>query len=103
MKKTLLIAGVMAIVALSAVTAHAADEAAAKAACTAADEARKMAAELKFEWTTTQPLIAKGMEAASKGDFAHAVKLCDEARMQGEAAVAQAKQQADAWRAAVVK
>ena len=65
--------------------------------------ARKMAAELKFEWTTTQPLIAKGMEAASKGEYAHAVKLCDEARMQGEAAVAQAKNQADAWRAAVVK
>jgi hypothetical protein len=43
------------------------------------------------------------MEAASKGEYAHAVKLCDEAMMQGEAAVAQAKNQADAWRAAVVK
>ena len=102
MKKTLLIAGVLAMAGLGAAPAQAADEAAAKASCTAAEEARKMAAELKFEWTTTQPLIAKGMEAASKGEYAHAVKLCDEARMQGEAAVAQAKNQADAWRAAVV-
>jgi multidrug resistance efflux pump len=103
MKKTLLIAGVLAVSGLSAGAAQAADEAAAKASCTAAEEARKMAAELKFEWNTTQPLIAKGMEAASKGEYAHAVKLCDTAKMQGEAAVAQAKQQAEAYKAAVIK
>ncbi len=103
MKKILLIAGVLAFAGLNAGAAQAADEAAAKASCAAAEEARKMAAELKFEWNTTQPLIAQGMEAASKGEYAHAVKLCETAKMQGEAAVAQAKQQSDTYKAAVVK
>lgn len=112
MRKTILIAGVLTLAGLQSGPAHAAGEgilqnvkamASYKASCASAEEARKMAAEFKYEWNTTAPLIAKAEEAASAGDFAKAVKLCDKARFQGEAAVAQAKQQADAWRAAVVK
>lgn len=103
MRKTLLIAGVCTIAGLTAGLAHAADEADAKAACAAAEEARQAAAELKFEWNTTQPLIAKGMEAVAAGNFDQAVSFCNEAEFQGEAAVAQANAQADLWREAVVK
>jgi hypothetical protein len=103
MNKKLLIAGVFALAGLYAGMAQAADETAYKTACAAAEEARKMAAEMKFEWTTIEPLIAKAGDAAAAGDFAKAVKLCDTARFQGEAAVAQAKREADDWRAAVIK
>ncbi len=103
MSKKFLIAGALVVAGLQAGLAQAADEAAYKAACDAAGEARKMAAELKYEWTTLAPLIEKAGEAAATGDFAKAVSLCNEAKAQGEAAVAQAKQQADAWRSAVVK
>jgi len=103
MRKTILIAGALAIAGLHTGLAQAADAAAYKAACDAAEEARKMSAELKYEWTTLAPLIEKAGEAAATGDYAKAVSLCNEAEAQGEAAVAQAKQQADAWRSAVVK
>lgn len=103
MTKQILIASVALMAVLSAAPARAADEASYTAACAAAEEARKMAAELHYEWNTVAPLIGKAGAAAKAGDFAKAIKLCDEARLQSEASVAQAKQQADAWRAAVVK
>jgi len=103
MTKQILIAGAALLVALSVAPAQAANEAGYTASCAAAEEARKMAAELHYEWNTVAPLIAKAGAAAKGGDFAKAVKLCDEARLQSEASVAQAKKQADAWRAAVVK
>ena len=90
MKNQRLIAGLTMLTTLWATTALAADQQAYMKACAAAEEARKMAAELKFEWNTV-------------GDYGKAVKLCEEARLQGEASVAQAKHEADAWRAAVVK
>jgi hypothetical protein len=103
MKNQRLIAGLAMLAALWATTALAADQQAYMKACAAAEEARKMAVELKFEWNTIEPLIAKAGEAASAGDYDKAVKLCEEARRHGEASVAQAKHEADAWRAAVVK
>lgn len=103
MKKTILIAGALAIAGLQAGVAQAADEAAYTAACASAEEARKMAAELKFEWNTIGPLMEKAKKAAADGDFAKAVKLCDTARKHGELGVAQAKEQGEAWKAAVVK
>lgn len=103
MSKKFLIAAALAVAGLQAGAAQAADEAAYKAACDAAEQARKMSAELKYEWTTTEGLIEKAGEAAKAGDFAKAVSLCDEAKAEGEAAVFQAKQQADVWRSAVVK
>ena len=103
MRKTILIAGALVVAGMQAGLAQAADEAAYKASCAAAEEARQMAAELKYEWTTLKPLIEKAGEAAAAGDFAKAVSLCDEAKAQGEAAVFQARQQADGWRSAVVQ
>jgi hypothetical protein len=103
MSKKYLIAGVLLVAGLQTGLAQAADQAAYKAACNAAEEARKMSAELKYEWNTLQPLIDKANEAAKAGDFAKAVSLCNEAKLQGEAAVFQARQQADEWRSAVVK
>jgi len=103
MNKQRLIAGALVLGAFFAGSVQAADEAAYAKSCAAADEARKMAAELRFEWNTVGPMIAKANDAAKAGDFGKAVKLCDEARKQSEASVAQARKQADAWRAAVVK
>lgn len=103
MRKKILFAGVLVAAGMQAGLAHAADEAAYKAACAAAEEARQMSAELKYEWNTLKPLIEKAGEAATAGDFAKAVSLCDEAKAQGEAAVFQAKQQAENWRSAVVQ
>ncbi|MGB5621584.1 MAG: hypothetical protein WBN65_03740 [Gammaproteobacteria bacterium] len=103
MTKKIFIAGAALLVALSAATAQAADENGYTKSCAAAEEARKMSAELHYEWNTVAPLIAKAGDAAKAGDFAKAVKLCDQARLHSEASIAQARQQADAWRAAVVK
>ncbi len=103
MHKKYVIAGALILAGFQAGLAQAADEAAYKAACDAAEEARKMSAELKYEWNTVAPLIEKAGAAATAGDFGKAVSLCDEARLQSEAAVAQARQQADDWRSAVVK
>jgi hypothetical protein len=103
MTKKFLIAGALIVAGMQAGVAQAADDAAYKAACDAAEEARKMSAELKYEWNTVAPLIEKAGEAAAAGDFAKAVSLCDLAKAEGEASIAQAKQQADAWRSAVIK
>jgi hypothetical protein len=103
MKNQRLIAGLTLLASLWAGAALAADEQAYTKACAAAEEARTMAAELNYEWNTVAPLIAKAGESASAGDYGKAVKLCNEARHQSEASIAQAKHEADAWRAAVVK
>lgn len=103
MKHQLTIAGVAILVGLSSGTALAADEQAYKSACAAAEEARKISAELRYEWNTVAPLMAKANDAAAAGEFDKAAKLCEEARLQSEAAIAQAKKQADVWKAAVVR
>jgi hypothetical protein len=45
--------------------------------------------------------MKKADEAAAAGEYDKAVKLCDQARLHGEAAIAQAKTQAVMWKAAV--
>ena len=100
MKHSTQIVGIALLVGLSA-TAMAADKKAYESACAAAEEARKTSAEMRYEWNTIAPLMAKADEAAAAGDYDKAVKLCDEARLHGEAAIAQAKKQADMWKAAV--
>ena len=91
------------LTALLGMPSQAADEAGYKAACEAAEAARKAAAEVLYEWTTTAPLIKKADEAAADGNHDKAVKLCDEARQQGDLAVAQARREAEDWKAQVVK
>ena len=103
MKQKITIAGAVMLIGLSWSTSMAADAKAYEAACAAADEARKTSAELKYEWNTIEPLMEKAKAAADEGNFDKAVKLCDEARLHGEQAIAQAKEQADVWKAAVVR
>jgi hypothetical protein len=92
-----------ALTALLAMPSLAADEAEYKAACEAAEASRKAAAEARYEWNTTAPLIQKAGEAAAGGDYDKATKLCDEARQQGELALAQAKREAEDWKSQVVR
>lgn len=89
----------IALAGVVAMPAQAADEAAYKAACDAAEASRKAAAEARYEWNTTVKLINKAGEAAAGGDFAKAVKLCGEAQKQGELALAQAKRESTDWKA----
>ena len=96
-------AAATAFAALLAMPALAADEAGYKAACEAAEAARKAAAEAKYEWNTTAPLIKKADAAAADSDFSKAIKLCEEARQQGELALAQAKREAEDWKSEVVR
>lgn len=88
-----------ALAVLIATPAQAADEAAYKAACEAAEASRQAAAEARYEWNTTAKLIKKAGESAAGGDFDKAVKLCGEAQKQGELAVAQAKRESEDWKA----
>lgn len=79
------------------------DEQSFNAAYEAAESARKKAASMKYEWRDTAKMLEQAKETASKGDYAAAQKLADKARMQSENAIAQAKEQEQAWQAAVVK
>ncbi|MGB5512522.1 MAG: hypothetical protein WBM87_12490 [Woeseiaceae bacterium] len=94
---------VTALTALLAIPAQAADEAGYKAACEAAEAARKAAADARYEWNTTAPLLEKADAAAAGGDYDKAAKLCNEARQQGELALAQSRREAEDWKSQVVK
>lgn len=83
--------------------AAAADEKSFNAAYQAAESARKEAASMKHEWRDTAKMLKQAKETAAKGDYAAAEKIADKARMQSENAIAQAKEQEQAWQAAVVK
>jgi hypothetical protein len=58
---------------------------------------------MSYEWRDTGKMLKKAKEAADKGDYASANKLAMKAEMQGKMAVAQAKEQEQAWMDAVVK
>ena len=79
-----------------------ASKADAEAAIAAAEKARAAAAEMHYEWTTTGPLIDQAKAALEAGTYDEAVTLAGQARMQGEEAVAQAKNQHETWKSAVV-
>lgn len=81
----------------------AADEKSFNAAYEAAESARKAAASMKYEWRDTAKMLKKAKETAAKGDYDAAEKLANKARMQGEMALAQAKEQERIWQSAVVK
>ncbi len=80
-----------------------ADEQSFDASYQAAEAARKKAASMDFEWRDTGKMLKKAKEAAAKGDYETAEKLAKTAEMQGKMAQAQAKEQEQAWQAAVVK
>ncbi len=96
---SLCMVAIMTIPALSI----AADKDGAATACEVAENARKAAAAVKMEWTTTGKLIKAGNKAIEKGDFASALEFCQKAKFQGDTAVDQASREAAAWRARVPK
>ena len=104
MLKTAACAGaIVAMAGAFAPSAVAADAASFKAAYEAADAARKKAGSVGFEWRDTRKILKSAQKAAEKGDYAKAEKLAAKAKHQGEAAYAQAMQQEEGWKAAVVR
>jgi len=68
-----------------------------------AEAARRLAAEHRAEWLQTAELIEKARNSAALGDYEKAMALAEEARQQGELAVAQARREAEAWQQRVVR
>ncbi len=81
----------------------ASSEADAKAALAAAQAAEQQAAALKNRWTTTEQALAAAKKAAAANDFDAAVKQAQQAEALAKASIAQAKEQQDAWKAAVIR
>ena len=75
----------------------------AESAIAAAEAARAAAAEAKYEWTTTGPLIDEAKAALEAGKHADAVALANKAKMQGDAAVSQARREHEGWKQSVVR
>ena len=77
--------------------AGSADAASAKAAIAAAEAAVKKAAKVGGEWRDSKKkFIKKAKAAASKKDYAKAIKLANKAKFEGEAGYAQAMAEKDA-------
>ena len=68
-----------------------------------ADNLRLKAAELDYEWINTEDLLQQSKKAFADGDGDKAMQLVKEARQQAELAIQQAKTEATAWKARVVK
>lgn len=101
MKKTLLLGAL--VFALSGCastggnTAMSGDAAAATAAIEAAEAAIKKSASVEGEWRDASSKILKhAKDAASKGDYAEAIKQAKKAQSQGEMGYQQAMDQKDA-------
>jgi lysozyme family protein len=94
--------GLVWLAAVSAAPA-ASTEADFNAALAAAQAAEKDAGALKNQWTTTEQVLAAAKKAAAAGNFDAAVSEAQHAEALAKASVAQAKEQQDAWRAAVVR
>ena len=68
-----------------------------------ADSLRLKAAELDYEWINTEDLLQQAKKVFADGDGDKAMQLVKEARQQAELAIQQAKTEATAWKARVVK
>jgi hypothetical protein len=62
----------------------------------AAEDAYKKAKSVNNLWVNTEEDMEKAKEAASKGDFATAIKLAKRAKFESDAAYAQGESQKDA-------
>ena len=69
----------------------------------AAEEARRQAADVGYEWRDTEEMLEDAKGAAANSDFDTAVKLANEAKTQGELGVQQAAREAEAWKSRVLK
>jgi hypothetical protein len=74
-----------------------------KSALAAAEAAEKDAGLLKNQWTTTEQALAAAKKAAAGNDYDTAVKQAQQAEALAKASIAQAKEQQDAWQAAVIR
>ena len=79
------------------------DEAAYKAALAAAENAEQQAGALKNQWTTTQQALTAAKKEAGTGDFDKATALAKQAEALANASIAQAKEQATAWKNADIR
>ena len=74
-----------------------------KAAYAKAEAAENQAGALKNQWSTTEGALKAAKKAADAGNFGEADKHAEEAEALANASVAQAKEQATAWKNAVVR
>ncbi len=105
MRETSYITAVMGatLLVVCAATTVSADEKSFNATYEAAEAARKKAASMSYEWRDTAKILKQAKAAADKGDYKTAEKLANKAKLQGEMAVAQAKEQEQLWQSAVIK
>ena len=103
MTRLIILAVMLAGLACPSAAEAASTEADYKTALAAAEAAEKDAGALKNQWTTTEQALAAARKAAAAGDFDAAVKQSRQAEALAKASIAQAKEQADAWKAAVVR
>ena len=103
MRKHVLIPMALALSLAGVVTAGAAgSEADFKAALAAAEASNKEAGTLKNQWTTTAQALAAAKQAAATRDFDKAISLAKQAEALAKASIYQAKEQEEAWKAAVI-
>ncbi len=74
-----------------------------KTAFAKAEAANKQAGALKNQWTTTAQDLKAAQAAAAAGKYDEAVKDAQEAEALANASIAQAKEQATAWKQAVIR
>jgi hypothetical protein len=74
-----------------------------RAAYAKAEAAENQAAARKNQWTTTDTELKAAKKAADVGNFGEAIKHAQEAEALANASIAQAKEQATAWKNAVIR
>jgi hypothetical protein len=74
-----------------------------KSAYAKAEAANEQAAALKNQWTTTQSELEAARTAAAGGKYDEAVAHAVEAEALANASIAQAKEQATAWKQTVIR
>ncbi len=87
----------------AAPSARAATEADFKAAYAAAEAARKQAASLRNQWTTTVSTLSAAKKAADGGDFDRALTAAKEAEALARASILQATSEKQAWKAMEIR
>jgi hypothetical protein len=73
------------------------------AAFAAGTAAEKEAGALKTRWLPTEEALTAAKKAAAAGDFDTAVAQAKAAEALAKASIAQAKEQQDAWKAAIIR
>jgi chitodextrinase len=104
MNKQVLISLALALgMAASASAAFAASADDYKAAYAKAQAVEKQAVQMKTSWTTTVNALKEAKQAGDAGKFDEAVELAGQAEALANASIAQAKEQQEHWREAVIQ